>query len=246
MWYLDFYTIRKIPYKLHASLFVHDILAYIIPRQGCKISRTFRFTRSRCLFVETWEDPKPQHKMWLSHALFHPLVLFFIVLALPFIIKSSPQSLPPLPFFSSTHANTRVFLFILPFLLPLLNRLSTIQFRSGENRIFEIVNLIPTSVVGIETPSLQNSPRIRIVISKGHTMGWKLAHPKNGDRQPVFNFSNRFHRRYISIKGCRADRNRCTTRAKWPYRFCFLLQFIVTRPLLAETNDFHRLMNRSR
>lgn len=82
--------------------------------------------------------------------------------------------------------------------------------------------------------------------SKGHTMGWKLAHPKNGDRQPVFNFSNRFHRRYISIKGCRADRNRCTTRAKWPYRFCFLLQFIVTRPLLAETNDFHRLMNRSR
>lgn len=126
MWYLDFYTIRKIPYKLHASLFVHDILAYIIPRQGCKISRTFRFTRSRCLFVETWEDPKPQHKMWLSHALFHPLVLFFIVLALPFIIKSSPQSLPPLPFFSSTHANTRVFLFILPFLLPLLNRLSTI------------------------------------------------------------------------------------------------------------------------
>lgn len=35
--------------------------------------------------------------MWLSHALFHPLVLFFIVLALPFIIKSSPTVLAIAP-----------------------------------------------------------------------------------------------------------------------------------------------------
>lgn len=84
--------------------------------------------------------------------------------------------------------------------------------------------------------------QIRIDFSKGHN-GVEARTPKTrtGNRFLISPFA--FTGEYISIKGCRGERNRCT---KWPYRFCFLLQFIATRPLLAETNDFHRLMNRSR
>lgn len=142
-WYHDFHTIRKIPctYKLHASLFVHDILAYIIPRQGCKISRTFRFTRSRCLSPSKPEKIRNlSTKCGLASA---SSILLYYFSSYPFIIKSSPQS--SLPFFSSS-AHAYFFHFtLLPsspkiFSSPFqnLNGSSFDQFRSGESRIFEI------------------------------------------------------------------------------------------------------------